>query len=109
MTMCRATAPARWSAGRAGDDIKFTENCSPHTNTRYYDKTLTTLTFTAADGTEYDLRDQLNGGQRMPVTPTCPTLSTPGASRGTVFVTADGSAATFIASSEFRDKIWVSN
>jgi len=94
---------------KSGADIKFTENCSPHTNVRYYDKTLTTLTFTTADGTEYDLRDQLNGGQRMPVTPTCPTLSTLGASRGTVFVTADGSAATFISNSVIYDNIRVTN
>ena len=33
----------------------------------YYSKTLARLTFSAADGTEYELRDQLN--QRIPKTP----------------------------------------
>jgi hypothetical protein len=61
--------------------------------TRYiYQQTLTRLTLIAADGTEYEFRDQLTGGQPMPVTNPC---ATTGASRGTVFVTADGNAATF--------------
>ncbi len=58
---------------------------------RWYSKTLARMTFSTADGTEYELRDQQSGGQ--PLGSTC----TQGASRGTVFVTADGSAATFIS------------
>jgi RHS repeat-associated protein len=55
----------------------------------WYSKTLTRLNFSTPDGTEYELRDQLTGGQ--PLNSTC----TQGASRGSIFVTADGSSATF--------------
>lgn len=48
---------------------------------------LTRLTFTTSDGTEYELRDQLYGGQPKPA----------GTSRGTNFISADGSAMTFIS------------
>ena len=48
---------------------------------------LTRLTFTSSDGTEYEFRDQLYAGEPKPN----------GTSRGTVFVTADGTAATFIS------------
>ena len=50
---------------------------------------LTRVTFTAPDGTEYEFRDQLTNGQ-----PKAPVSG--GFNRGTVFVTADGSTATFI-------------
>ena len=58
--------------------------------------TLTRLTFTAPDGTEYELRDQVTNGQ--PVLATCT-----GYNRGTVFVTADGTAATFISDTNISD------
>src|SRR6185369_7304477 len=70
--------------------------------TRYiYQQTLTRLTFIAADGTEYEFRDQLTAGQPAPVTNPC---ATTGASRGTVFVTADGNAATFISDATIYDR-----
>lgn len=59
-------------------------------------QTLTRLTFIAPDGTEYELRDQATNGQ--PVNATCTAHN-----RGTVFVTADGSAATFISDSNIFD------
>jgi len=65
----------------------------------YFLRRLTRLTFTAGDGTEYELRDQLTGGQISEVTNGC----TAGASRGTVFVTADGSAATFVSDATIYD------
>jgi|GEM_PF-390263 len=65
-----------------------------------YWQTLTRLTFTAANGTEYEFRDQLTGGQPAQVISPCTT----GASRGTVFITADGTAATFISDSVIYDK-----
>lgn len=68
----------------------------------FYQYTLTRLTFTAPDGTEYDFRDTLTSGQPAEVTNPCPSQSQ-GASRGTVFVTADGSAATFISDSVIYD------
>jgi hypothetical protein len=58
--------------------------------------TLTRLTFIAPDGTEYELRDQGTNGQ--PVLATCTAYN-----RGYVFVTADGTAATFISDSPILD------
>jgi RHS repeat-associated protein len=68
--------------------------------------TLLRLTFTAADGTEYELHDQLTGGQPGSTV----VIGSPAGSqcvaqqnRGTVFVTADGSAATFISDVALND------
>jgi RHS repeat-associated protein len=63
----------------------------------WYSKTLSRLTFSTADGTEFELRDQLTDGQ--PLNSTC----TQGAYRGAVFVTADGSSATFISDTAVYD------
>lgn len=68
-----------------------------------YSKTLTRLTFTAGDGTEFELRDQLTGGEPKS-TPSCFT----GFNRGKVFVTADGSSATFISDADIIDTVIVS-
>lgn len=68
--------------------------------------TLTRLTFTAADGTEYELRDQKWKGQ--PKISQCFTngnINYYGISRGKVFETTDGSAATFISDEEVRDVV----
>jgi YD repeat-containing protein len=59
-------------------------------------ETLTRLTFIAPDGTEYELRDQATNGQ--PVLAGCTAYN-----RGTVFVTADGTAATFISDTNIFD------
>src|SRR5689334_10174790 len=59
-------------------------------------QTLTRLTFTAPNGTEYELRDQTSNGQ--PVNATCTAYN-----RGAVFVTADGSAATFVSDTNISD------
>jgi RHS repeat-associated protein len=67
----------------------------------YYGQSLTRLTFTAPDGTEYELRDQLTGGK--PATEL--ECHTTGALRGTVFVTADGSSATFVSDDDIRDEL----
>ncbi len=56
---------------------------------------LTRITFSAPDGTEYELRDQQTGGQ--PVSPSG------GFNRGRVFVTADGSSATFVSDWDILD------
>ena len=69
-------------------------------DSRHWQKALTRLTFTAADGTEYEFRDQNSGGAPLDV-PSC----NQGASRGRVFVTADGSAATFISDSPIVDSV----
>jgi RHS repeat-associated protein len=54
-------------------------------------KTLTRLTFIGNDGTEHELRDVLTDGKPV-IHP-----STEAVSRGTVFVTSDGSSMTFIS------------
>jgi RHS repeat-associated protein len=59
-------------------------------------ETLTRITFSAPDGTEYELRDQLTNGQ--PVSPV-----SGGFNRGTIFVTADGSTATFVSDWNIHD------
>jgi YD repeat-containing protein len=70
---------------------------SSNLSCRWYSKTLSRLTFSTSDGTEYELRDQLTNGQ--PLSSTC----TQGAHRGTVFVTADGTAATFVSDAAIYD------
>ena len=57
-----------------------------------FSSALTRITFTAPDGTEFELRDQLYGGQSKTFTGCIQ-----GVSRGNVFTTADGSTATFIS------------
>lgn len=59
-------------------------------------ETLTRITVTMPDGTEYELRDQLTNGQ--PVSP-----QPGGFNRGRVFVSGDGSAATFISDWDVHD------
>jgi RHS repeat-associated protein len=75
--------------------------CSGH-SLPAFSQTLTRLTFTAADGTEYELRDQQTSGQPLTIPNPCSFVAP---TRGTVFVTADGSAATFISDSVISDKV----
>jgi RHS repeat-associated protein len=63
------------------------------------DLSLTRLTFSAPGGTEFELRDQASNGQ--PLAFACGAAQ--GASRGTVFVTSDGSAATFVSDTTIFD------
>lgn len=65
-------------------------------------ETLTTFTFTAPDGTEYNFRDKNRDGE--PISSSglpCPVM--PAISRGTIFETNDGTAATFISDAEVFD------
>src|SRR5215216_1176527 len=71
---------------------------------RVYMDMLTRLTFTAGDGTEYELRDLQTGGQ--PINLASVPCSSNGNSRGRVFVTADGSAATFVSDTAISDYKW---
>src|SRR5215213_9253819 len=66
-----------------------------------YSLVLTRLTFTAPDGTEYQLRDKLTGGQPA----SYGQCSFNGNSRGTEFITADGTAATFISDTAIYDVV----
>ncbi|HEX7957469.1 MAG TPA: RHS repeat domain-containing protein, partial [Pyrinomonadaceae bacterium] len=65
-----------------------------------YGYIITRMYFTTPDGSEYELRDQATGGQ-----PLFRTSCTTGASRGTVFVSADGNAATYISDSTVFDRV----
>lgn len=66
-------------------------------------ETLTRLTFTAPDGTEFELRDSKTGGAAAGVG----ICDQTGFNREKIFVTADGSAATFISDQDIKDYILV--
>jgi RHS repeat-associated protein len=68
-------------------------------------RTLTRLTFTASDGTEYELRDQSTDGAPHADTWYPQTGDHAGFSRGNVFVTADGTSATFISDGDITDYV----
>lgn len=59
---------------------------------------LTRLTFTAADGTEYELVDQATSGK-----PERLTCALPPPNRGKIFATIDGSQVTFISDTNLND------
>lgn len=69
-----------------------------------YAQTLSRLTFIAPDGTETELRDQLHQGQPQNISSNC--LLNPGPSRGNTFVSADGSAMTFISDAPITDDLY---
>jgi RHS repeat-associated protein len=70
--------------------------------TRYV---LTRLTFTAPDGTEYELRDQATGGKPFNVHAETCAGGAINTARGPVFVSADGSAMTFVSDSAIQEGI----
>lgn len=84
----------------AGRQAGFDEMQCPD-GTKVFPYSITRLTFTAPDGTEYELRDQLTGGQ--PGNNGLCNYSNP-PSRGTDFITVDGSAATFVSDTTIYDQ-----
>lgn len=82
---------------------------TPFGNVQYdqlyrYTQTLTRLSFTAPDGTETEFRDLPTGGQaRGGVCPSYTGATVYGYDRGRVFVSADGSATTFISDTDIYD------
>jgi len=66
-------------------------------------ETLVRLTFTAPDGTEYELHDQkTNGASGLTIySGNCTLQGTP--DRGRVFVSSDGSAVTFVSDANITD------
>jgi RHS repeat-associated protein len=78
-----------------------TANCS---GVPKYSLSISRLYVTTPDGGEHELRDQLSGGQ-----PLFRTSCTQGASRGTVFVSKDGSAMTFISDTTIFDRVNLSD
>ena len=75
-------------------------DCPPY-GTGNFQRVLTRLLFTAPDGTEYELRDKATNG--APTSYGYCTLN--GNSRGTEFITADGTAATFISDAPIYDRM----
>src|SRR4030095_5636859 len=72
----------------------------------YWGGTLTTLSFTGADGTEMEFRDLQSGGQTHSNWDyNCNT--NPGYSRGKVWGSVDGAAATLIADGDIYDQIMI--
>ena len=69
--------------------------------TSVWSSTLTRITFSTGEGTEYELRDQLLGGQPQPLPGG--TCGGQAGLRGKVFVTSDGTAVTFISDSNIYD------
>lgn len=59
-------------------------------------KSLMKITFTAPDGTQYELRDTQYNGQSY-------ATNNPNRTRGTIFVASDGSGVTFISSTTLND------
>ena len=70
-------------------------SCGPGEPATKY--TLTRLTFITPDGTEYELRDQLTQGKPADILNESCQGFIPDFYRGPIFVSADGSAMTFIA------------
>jgi RHS repeat-associated protein len=67
-------------------------------------ETMTKLVFVTSDGTEYELVSKNgNGGVANTYSYTCD-VAHPGFNRGKVFVTIDGTAATFIADADVYDE-----
>jgi RHS repeat-associated protein len=95
----RSYGPGMLVGRRAGQGNQ-TQGAGCHYSDDTYLHTITRLTFISPDGTEIELRDQLTGGQPA-VVPYC---AAGGASRGTVFVTTDGTSATFISDSTIYDE-----
>ena len=84
------------AARRAGSSVR---DCGEGFGVMY-GITLTRLTFTAPDGTEYELRDTATGGR--PFTRSCSPAAT---SRGKNFATADGSSAVFVSDADIVDPV----
>ena len=91
--------PGELVGRRAGFGTQ-SQNIGCHYYEDTYLKTITRLTFTVPGGTEFELRDQLLSGQ-----PATVAYCAPGPpSRGTVFVTADGTSATFVSDTTIYDQ-----
>ena len=67
----------------------------------HYRWTRTTLTFSASDGTEFELWDKLSGGPWIDAGSNYCSI---GSSRGTEFVSADGTSARFVSDSVITDR-----
>ncbi len=82
---------------RRGGSSTYYFSCGGYVN----NVSLSRITFSAPDGTEYELRDAPTGGQ-----PKVPQPCSTGFNRGRTFVTADGTTATFISDFDIIDPYW---
>lgn len=94
--------PGLLAARRAGEVNRFSSCGDIYNPYSVFLVGLTRLTFVLPDGTEYELVDELTGGRPLSPSTNFPCHET-GANRGRVFISADGSAATFISDSDIRD------
>ncbi len=99
-TTSRAILPGGMMIGRYS-----TEEVVDCAGTLYSMRTNTRLTFTAPDGTEYNLIDKEKGGN--PRNDTC--AFTVNTYRGSVFITSDGTSATFYSQYAIADVISASD
>lgn len=93
-------SPGLLVAREIGDNVNPFIDCSgqPVDTVPKKSKTVTRLTFIGGEGTEMEMRDQGTSGQ--PLAGQC---TGTGPSRGNVFVSTDGSAATFVSDSTIFD------
>jgi RHS repeat-associated protein len=92
----------RMTARKSGTGSN-TVMCGGQSKTIYL-TSLTTLTFTAPDGTSYSFRDDLLDGHFATVNTSCQPTS-----RGTVWYTTDGTSATFVSDTVIDDNPFVSD
>jgi RHS repeat-associated protein len=86
--------------GRKGGESPTQPGGCPN-GTSVWSSTLTRITFSTGDGTEYELRDQLLGGQPQPLPGG--TCGGQAGLRGKIFVTGDGTAVTLISDTNIYD------
>jgi hypothetical protein len=84
----------RLQVRRAGTTDFYGPSCGDYR----YRKTVTRITFTAPDGTEYELRDQFDRRSAD-----CAAACSSGYNRQKTFMTADGSSATYISDVDIID------
>jgi hypothetical protein len=89
--------PGRMASRASGQGTSQTVTCGASPGKPAFDKTLTTVTFIAPDGTEYTFRDKASDGQFHQVA-TCM-----GNNRGRIWYTTDGTAATFVSDADIVD------
>ena len=81
-------------------------NCGPNISANLPAYTLSRITFVTSDGAEYELRDvQTDGRPALVPIADCTIANPSGYSRGRIFRTADGSAATFISDTDIVDSL----
>src|SRR5439155_17667067 len=99
-TVIPSFGAGRMEARKSSDNVATPTHCD--TGGWAYSNGLTRLTFKKPDGTEYEFRDTLKGGEPISrnLADCYPYVSV---SRGDTFITADGGAATFVSQTDIYD------